>query len=810
LNLLFSISLMVNPALSEGIDEDTANGQLAVKTMFVSRVDSEPPKIDGLLDDPCWKKARVYCDFSQQNPTEGAEPTESTCVWVIYDNENLYIGVHAFDTTPQEIIGQMHRRDDLQGLLLDDNIMLIIDPYHDHQNGYELFVNSKGCIGDYYIHNDFEADRSWDGIWEVATSVDSSGWYAEFIIPFSSLRFHKTNACTWGFNVDRYIARKKEEVSWQLMPKAGAGSISPSGHLEGLESVSLHKQLQLSPFFLTKGTFEPKQPVIDPDGRKISPNAGLDFKYHIRSDMVLNGALNPDFGQVEADPAELNLTAYETYYTEKRPFFLEGSAVFVTPFQLFYSRRIGRRPGFFTLSSTNYQIVDYPGYTTILGAAKITGKTNGGTTVGFIEAVTAEEHVEVDSAGVREKLLVEPLTNYLVWRMNQDVGKGNSTLGMMFTAVNRRSAKSAYSGGVDWNLKFYQNAYCFSGQLAGSNTASQDSGKNGYGTNLKFAKETGKYLRAKLGFSAISPRFNINDLGYLSRNDYINIYPSIQLQRWEQPWSIIRSFQTNLSSQFVWNYHGNELTKNIQSTFNITFLNYYSVYGGVSHNFPSLDDRSTRGGPLLKSLANSTVWSLLMSDTRKKIYSSSYFSYYWSKSGSWTRYYNLTCYWKPSSEVMLSLSAVYMSAFIDAQWVTNLNFNGDIQSIFGELKERILNLTVRSDVALTPTLSFQLYMQPYVTVLDYRGYKMLSKPGSYEFIPYNLGIYTDYKWRSLRSNFVIRWEYRPGSVIFLVWSRDFEDQSNTTEFSPYDDLSSVFKGYGTDIFMIKLNYMFNL
>ncbi len=376
--------------------KDTVRGDASVKRMLASPADPGSPEIDGKLDDPCWRSVDACDDFIQQAPNEGAVPAERTAVRVIYDHKGIYVAVRAFDSAPDKIQAQQRRRDDLQGLGVDDGIMITIDSYHDHQTGYEFRVNPKGSKIDYYCFKDVEIDLSWDGIWDVATSVDSLGWTAEFCIPFSSLRFPKGSDHTWGFNVSRYIAREKEGIQWQLMTKAGTGYISRLGHLAGLEGLSPEPALEFFPFLVNRATFEPKKPVVNPDGRDLSFDMGLDMKYNVRSDVVLNAAVNPDFGQVEADPSILNLTAFETFYPEKRPFFTEGTTIFDTPLQLFYSRRVGKRPGEFQMSPSD-QVIKYPDFTTILFAGKLTGKTEKGTAIGFIEAVTAEEHAKIDS-----------------------------------------------------------------------------------------------------------------------------------------------------------------------------------------------------------------------------------------------------------------------------------------------------------------------------------------------------------------------------------------------------------------------------
>ncbi len=297
------------------------------------------------------------------------------------------------------------------------------------------------------------------------------------------------------------------------------------------------------------------------------------------------------------------------------------------------------------------------------------------------------------------------------------------------------------------------------------------------------------------------------------RNDLVSVRPSVQLRRVNQPWWIVRSIQNDISSEFAWNYDRDNLVKKVQLSSTITFLNYYSLFVGGFHSFPSMDDRSTRGGPLLKNLAASGVWCGVMTDARESMYGSSTLSFSWSKTGTWSNSYQLSGHLRPSSTLTLSVSTGYTTRFTDAQWLANIDLDTDgtfEHSLFGELKEHILDLTLRADMAFTPTLSVQLYVQPYVAVGDYLKIKELAKPASYEFLPFDLGFEPDYNWKSLRGNLVLRWEYYPGSVVYLVWSQDRVDESDPGDFSPGRDLSSLFGASGKDILLLKLKHRFSL
>ena len=354
------------------------------KTMTAVRVNSPPPKIDGVLDDEVWQYTPAFTGFTQKEPNEGEPATESTTVQVAYDDEALYIGIIAYDREPDKIVAQLTRRDQqVEG----DVISVSLDPYHDHQTGNYFKINPIGWLGDGNLYNDTEWDNTWDGVWEARATIYDNGWAVEYKIPYHVLRFSPKEEYTWGINVDRFISRKKEHVYWVMVPKKESGWVSRFGHLEGIKDIHPPTHLGCLPFTMAKSTFEPESST-NPDGRELFSSAGLDLRYGLTSNLSLNATLNPDFGQVEADPAVLNLSVFETLFQERRPFFVEGAKIFQTPIQLFYSRRIGKRPEHFSIPSGN-RTIDRPEATTILGAAKLTGKTASKNTFGIMEAVTA-------------------------------------------------------------------------------------------------------------------------------------------------------------------------------------------------------------------------------------------------------------------------------------------------------------------------------------------------------------------------------------------------------------------------------------
>ena len=467
--LIFLLSLFPNHTylFAQKTDEDT------VKSITTIRINGGA-KIDGMLDEEFWKKAPRSGDFIQYQPDEGKPASESTFVRVAYDDEALYVGMEMYDSEPEKIISRLTRRD---RAVEADLINVIVDSHHDHQTAYAFTVYVSGTQKDSYYYNDNSNDDSWDAVWESAAKRTNSGWTAELRIPFHCLRFACEKNSMWGIYFSRQISRKNELDRWVYIPESASGFVSYFGHLKSLDNILPPKRIEILPYLVSYEQTEAKS-LGNPDGRDFFGNSGFDLKYGITSNITLDATGNPDFGQVEADQTVLNLSTFETFYEEKRPFFLEGFKIFETPFKLFYSRRIGRQPSIEPENVAYY--IDKPTSTTILGAGKITGKTKNGTSIGILEAVTQrekEEFMHVD--GYRKTEVIEPEANYFVARFMQDIWK-NSYVGIIATAVNQKSFDPVYTGGVDWTLRFQKGDYRCSGQMIGSRTGLSKDGRGGY------------------------------------------------------------------------------------------------------------------------------------------------------------------------------------------------------------------------------------------------------------------------------------------------------------------------------------------
>ncbi|RKU13793.1 hypothetical protein C6503_15510, partial [Candidatus Poribacteria bacterium] len=611
--------------------------------------------------------------------------------------------------------------------------------------------------------------------------------------------------------VARIISRKKEYAHWRLIKKDEPGWVSRFGDLTGIKDIHPPHHLEFLPYAMGRTT---RSNQTDWWG-----SAGTDVQYGITSGTILNATINPDFGQVEADPARLNLSAYEEYFEERRPFFVEGASIFENnDYNFFYSRRIGRRPGRFALPDGSAEL-RRPEATTILGAAKIVGKTQGNTHFGIMEAVTAPEYARiekvVDGKKVQSDHLIEPLTNYFVGRINQEVLKGNSRVGLIMTAVNRQASNHAYVGGLDWDLKFAKDRYQITGTLAASQSSHLETRKLGYLTHLEFDKRGG-WWSGESSFRMLSPDFEMNDLGFRRRADMLEWDYALGAQK-QQPFSIFRRAFLQLYGWQQWNYDNVNISRHLELWTSIRFKNYWDSFFLVDRNFESFsDDDVRRGGALIKDPANWSVSARLSTDTRKMIRLELNPAFAWNDDRQ-SYNYNLRLYLRvrPASNIEFSVGPSYGYRVKDAQWIKPIEKNLKKHYVYAELESRTLDFTTRANISFTPTLSLQFYLQPFITIGDYTNFKELVEPKSYQFKPYPLNENRDFHRRSLRGNTILRWEFRPGSTLFLVWSQSREAalesvRESDLEFRPLHRLGSSFTDEGKNIFLIKCRYWFGM
>jgi len=854
---------------------------------------SQPPQVDGRLHDPAWAQARVVSGFIQVDPAEGQPASESTEVRVVYTSEALFVGARLYDSEPGRIERRLGRRDATSG----DLLTVALDSYHDHRTAFQFTVNAHGVRRDAVVSDDaeFHQDETWDPVWHAAVGVDSLGWVAEMRIPFSQLRFPQATEQVWGVNFFREVFRKNERSVYAFKLKTESGYASRFAHLEGLLGIPAPRRLEVLPYLVARGAFDETAATGDPfnDGSTYFGGAGVDLKYGVSSNVTLDASINPDFGQVEIDPAFVNLTAFEQFLQERRPFFVEGSSIFAfgggagtisfTP-QYFYSRRIGRQPqGSAPPPSGGWATT--PDNTTILGAAKLSGK-GGGWSVGVLDAVTAPENATLeDSLGRRSSGRVEPLTNYLVGRLTRELAGGSTGVGVLATAVTRHLdtasldflREGAYALAADFFRRWARNTYAVSATLGASYvhgspaaiTRAQRASQRYYQrpdaghvrldtTRSSLAGVSGEMGLSRISgnwtwdvaFSTTTPGLEVNDIGFQTRVDRVSTAARVN-RRWTRPGRVFRQANIGVFVGPSWNWDGDPIGRTIALFHFGQFLNYwgYNVFGNV--RAAVLDDRLTRGGPLAKEPAGRELGGGVFSDGRKRV-SAAVFSFYDSdESGLWFWRVNGDLTVRPSNAVSFNVGGGYFRGRTPGQFVgavtdATATMTYGRRYIFGSLFQQSVDVTLRGDVTFSPDLSFQLYLQPFSFSGDYSELKELRAPRTFEFDVYGVhngstittadrdvagreaayGVdpdgpgpaagFTvtnpDFRTRSIRTNAVLRWEYLPGSTLFLVWTQ------SRTGFVPFDPSFSVARDFRREllgdeplnVLLVKLNYWLSL
>jgi hypothetical protein len=846
-----------------------------------------PIVLDGRLDDPAWTWAPAFDAFRQLDPDEGQPATERTELRVAYDEQSIYVGVRLYDGEPALISRRLSRRDYASDA---DRVRILLDPYHDHLTGALFEVTAAGVQGDAAIYNDTFEDPAWDAVWESAVSEDAEGWSVELRIPFAQLRFPAAlDEHTWGINAERVIQRKNEHDWLELVPKTESGLASRMAHLTGLESIRASKALSLLPYAAARS--EHVAPFDgDPfnDGSRQFKGLGLDLKYGLSSNLTIDATLNPDFGQVEVDPAVVNLTQFETFYEEKRPFFLEGAQILenfgrngasrffsfdrAEP-TIFYSRRIGRSPQGFP----DADYADVPSATTILGAGKLTGKTASGWSVALLEAVTGREWARTESASVFGREQVEPLSNHLAGRLHRDFAGGG--LGFLVTSVARDVDLSvptlssllprrAIVAGVDgYGFVDARKEWVVHGRFALSRLdgeaaaiegiqrdpthnfqrpdAGQDrldpdaSSLSGWTGSLNLNRNAGK-LQLNAALWGVSPGFDSNDLGFNTRSDRWGAHVVGTLRK-TTPDGFTRSRSLSLAKWYTLNFDNERQADGLQASFSGELRNFWFVGGGAFYRRRVGNDQLTRGGPSMITGASRGVNVFLQSDVRYNVtygFDSSYSS---NEYGGWSFDFSPSVSLKPASWLTLSLGPSLFRRKTIAQYVTTVadpeaqaTFGG--RYVFAGLEQTELAMTARVNWILTPRISLQLFAQPLVSAADYDGFKELARPKSFDFLAYGVDagrltfdadeeLYRvdpdgdgpaeafafeqpDFNFRSLRVNAVFRWEWRPGSALYCVWTQDRADFVTLGEFDFGRDTSAMFGAPTDDVFLVKLSYHF--
>jgi hypothetical protein len=767
------------------------------------------PKLDGILNEPEWKLAVPASGFLQQDPNEGSPGTMPTEFRILYDDEAIYFGCTMDDPDPSKIIARLVRRDDE---VLSDNISIRIDTYHDHQTNFEFTINAAGVKIDILQYNDGQLeDASWDAVWDVKTKITDRGWTAEVKIPFRVLRFPKRERYEWGLQLYRQIARLNELQMWALKRKSEGGHTSTFGHLVGIERIPAPSNVELIPYAVADGRFVPRSQSY-PTGREIKPNAGLDLKYRPGNGLTVDATINPDFGQVEADPAVLNLTTFETFYPEKRPFFIEGSQIIqFTTFGgdfgpgLFYSRRIGR--ALQVDAPEGGYVLNQPRFATILGAAKISGKTDGGLSIGVLEAVTRKETATfVSASGTRTEEVISPLTNYSLIRLRQDALE-NSNVGMIVTSVNRDGGLPAMTTGVDWSLKFLESMYRVDGFLAGSRTTNTSNSRvDGTAGKFNFSKDGGAHWRGFVSFDFTSKGYHINDIGYFRRpNDYG--WMGQILYRDDEVTASRRFWSLGSMVHLRRNFDGAELNHSINLEGELTLPSYWIFMAHAEIDRGRYDDRETRGWGLYRKPGTQNLFVMVESDQRQDVFGEVEISI-----GSDQRvgtYLQLRgeLELKPATNISLRFDLQRTIRDREFAWVTNFTAPPD-GSIFAERTADEWSLTTRSSYVFSTELTLQVYFQLFFAKGKYENYQQMLAPDKFQ--PYTQYYRPDFNDLSFNSNVVLRWEYLPGSTAYLVWSQSRSGERGTYRSSFGESFNNTFGLPADNVLLLKVSYWLSM
>ena len=839
------LGLMLQTAVGT-VPPSTATTATAVRA-------TRPPAIDGRDDDPVWREAPAITQFREFQPAQDGDPRFATEARVAYDDRNIYVFIRAFDPHPDSILKLLARRDVRAAT---DQLKVMIDSYHDRRSGFEFAVNPAGVKRDYAIYNDTQEDDAWDAVWEVATTVDSLGWTAEFRIPLSQLRYVPRGTNTFGLGIWRDIQRYNERVSWPLFRNSQTGISSQLGELTGLVGLSSPRRPEVAPYVVTKNVSVPTGGGFD---RSQKLTAGADLRYGLTPNLTLDATVNPDFGQVEADPAVLNLTAFEPFFQERRPFFVQGAGIFRFDVNcnqvncnsegLFYSRRIGRAP------QLDYGDPGAPSATTIYGAGKLTGRLPGGQTVGLLDALTGRAASTLDQT-------MEPATNYAVVRTQQDFHNGESGVGMMFTAVNRSLDRwtdtvlhrSAYVGALDFRHRFLQGHYQVSGsfdlsRVAGTDNAialtqrdpvhyyqrpgagvSYDSTRtslSGDAEELFFSKLGGGITRFETSYQRRSQGFEANDLGFLLQADQ---------QSWNTWFGVQALHPTGLYQLAWWNFNwwqywtaaGTPVERAANTNGHVQLKNGWWVMGGVTAGqlgTTFCDRNCSRGGPAVRVDPYLSVWGEVDGDARPALVPYMWFNYSRGDEGRSERFNgNTQVTLRVASQLNTSIALSATHEVNDIQWFgnfatldTTLNTTTTHYTV-AHLKRKTAYLTGRVDYTLSTVLTLQLYAQPFVSKGTYSNVRELADANAAAFDG-RYKAYSDtsvtnrpggFNFKEFNSTVVLRWEYRPGSTLFFVWTQGRRDAAGAEgSRSLNGDFRDLFGLHPNNTFLVKASYWLN-
>ena len=829
---------------------------------------SRAPRIDGRLDDAAWSRLTPIADFVQQQPREGQAPTEATEVFIAYDDEAIYVGARLHRRDPKELARAVTRRD---GYGNSEKFTITFDPQMDRRTAVGFGVSVAGVRSDFRHTQDDDMrgrESQFDPVWTAATQEDASGWTAEMRIPFSQLRFPKAERQRWGLQMDRYLPDKNEDIQWAMVPPRETGYVSRFGTLEGLDGVSPTRPVEFLPYVAGDATRRATASTANPLNRPFAGRMGLDAKTALGSSLTLDATVNPDFGQVEADPAEVNLSAFETFFDERRPFFTEGSEmVRGNGAQYFYPRRIGAPPR----GSATGDFVDMPRNSTILGAAKLTGRLPSRLSIGAVTAVTAAEQARVFrvDSGVTNTVQVEPRSAYGVLRLQQEIGRQASTVGASFSTVQRSVGsqptlaslltRESYFGGADWRIRFQQGKYAISGFVAGTHVAGdtasirrlqvansrlfqrpdrrdaiydpRKTSMSGYSAQLRADKDAGRHVLWGAEVKLESPGFEMNDLGRLQSTDDIEYNADLQIRE-TTPSRYLQNWRLGFETRGAWNFEGTHQLNTWTQNSTATLRNFWNLNVRSTINLPSVDDAITRGGPYMglprEFRQEFRVNNPFVAKTAWRLNG----GYGVDEFGAWRRNVSGQITLRPSPRVSVSVEPTLQSGTEPRQYVTRIvggtRTYGN-RYVFAFIDRTTISTKLRANYAFSPNLSLEAYAEPFVASGRYSRMGELSAPRSRLLREYgtdgttiatdSAGTRTitdgastftisnrDFNILSFRSNMVMRWEWIPGSTFFLVWQQNRRTAEAFGDPARASDLFRTTRANGDNFLAVKVSY----
>ena len=853
-------------------------------------------ELDGVLDEAVWRTAPPVTSFYQRDPDEGEPATQRTEIRFAFDDETLYVGARMFDDMGADgVVSRLVRRDNWTN---SDLLTITFDTFLDHLGQTQLSINPAGVRGDAFGPGGSFPDDSWDPVWRARAAIDEEGWTAEFEIPFSQLRFPQGTDQRWGLQIERFVHRLNESQVWSFWWKNESGGPSRYGHLEGIEAPAVGtNKLEILPYVVSttsrNGTVDDANPFVSQTEADF--RAGVDLKYLLTSNLTLNATFNPDFGQAEVDPAVVNLSAFETFFPEKREFFIAGQGLFgfggfncmfcsnVSSLSMLFTRRIGRTPQGASFATSAGDYADVPANTTILGAAKVTGRTAGGLSLGLLNAVTGAEDAEVAIGDQRRNVRVEPLSNYFAGRVKKDFLDGDLQIGGILTSVVRdlddpdlESMMLSHSEGlgVDGQLWWGDRTYRLMASAAVTNIAGSEEavlrrqrssaryfqrpdrehGGNGlftdrfdptlttmrgFGTYTRIAKDAGDW-RWESMLNVRSPGFENNDIAFLTRTDFVYMNANVNRQ-FTTPTKYYRRLDFTAGAQQNYNFDGDLTDRQYHAWAGTQTPFWWWVNGFYLHRPSTFDDRLTRGGPVVRRPAVDFMSIFFETDSRKPVTFWTNLTHGRNDEGARDYGLNFGVNLKPRSNIQLSVSPSYSVGESTAQYVTAVDdptatdFFGR-RYVFADLDQKFLSFNTRLNVTFTPTMTLELFLQPLFSANDYSRFKEFDAPRQVDKSVYGEDVGTiqetqangrtqfvidpdgagpaesftvadpDFNFRSLRGNAVLRWEYLPGSTLFLVWTQDRSSFDSVGNLDFDRDRTALFEAPADNIFLIKINY----